>query len=540
MKNLTLRLVVAAALCVANCGCAKANGFTDEPAVSDEPTFAELMGDDGDDETSDEPTEDGAEKGGFDEPTFAELMEGGSSKGSMARIFARPLGAVSKQSTFDADVVTRPDASSELVNVDMRLAGTKRKESIFYLGDQIEITVTSTVDGYLYLFGVDCEGKPTLLLPNKRHSDNRVKAKKAQLYPTAEMDFEFEVLDGKMGAEKVVAYVTEKPLATAKSVDLDEKCTELSETTARQLLVELDERIDENVEGRKSLGVKAKKQSAATHGVCSFTTVGSPRPTDGPQPLASKPKRIVFCVGVDVYQDSRIRPLTLCAKDARGFAAAAKKYLGADDVYVLTDKKATLANIRKAFSVLERLTEKNPDSEIMIFMSMHGGKIATVQNEKNDAYLVPYDGNLSDPLETMLTEDDFGKMIQDRLKGRKVMVFVDGCFSAALLEEGGSKGIAFGVDVLARAKSIGGDGVYALTSSTADQKSFEAKAKDGYSVMTYFLLEEFKNCGKGTKHIELKARIQPKVARYVKDLNGYEQTVVDYDGLRPGIVLRRD
>ncbi len=453
----------------------------------------------------------------------------------------RTLAAVERAGTYGGIGVTQvDDASSELVNV-----GMDRADLRYCLGDSVKISVTSSTDGYLYLFSVDCEGNKTLLLPNKLCSDNKIVAKKTQVYPTREMTFDLEIVygTGAFGTEKVVAFVTKEPLRTAKNVELEAIATSVTDAQAQKIFDEINVLIEKNVKASKGgIDIVKKETANVTVGECVYTTVGTRRSggasqPDEPQPapVRKQAKRFVLCVGLNEYLQAT--PLTLCEADATAFATAARDYMGVDQFCVLKSKNATLANVRKAIcEALPKLTQ--PGDEIFIYWSGHGGQMGTAMQEKNDSYLVTYDGDFNNPVDTMLTEDDFGKWIQNSLKGRNVMVFIDACHSGGLLENGGAK--AFASDMFARSKSLGGSGVFVLASSSSEQLSWETRGAETLSVMTHYLVEAIKK-GKSTlTHDDLKAEIQDDVAEYVEKKYRAEQTVVDYRGLRPAVRLRRD
>lgn len=515
MKKIWFAAIAAAATCVASFDSAQAQSFSAAVKGENKVSFADRV------------KEEKQEKSGA---SFADRV----SKGM------RSLMPVDKP-TFSLDVTAVDDSSTELVNVDM-----DRADKVYHLGDYVQISVTSTVDGYLYLFSVDSKGKPILLLPNKRCADNKIAAKKTQVYPTDDMNFNLEIVqgDGTFGKEKVVAYVTEKPLRSLKNVELGAVGTALRGDEADEILKELGALVKQNVENRKGgIDVTARERtsnaaSVVTVGECVYTTVGEPRGTAQRQSV-KQAKRIVFSVGLNKYQDRRVPTLSLCANDANTFAKVAQNYMGvaADAYCVLTNEEANLATVRNAIcNVLPEMTEAG--DEIFIYWSGHGGRMATEMNAKNDAYLITYDGDLDNPVETMLTEDMFGKWIQNSLKGRRVMLFVDACHSGGLLENGGSKG--FATDVFARSKSIGGDGVYVLASSCAEQFSYEARGDVTLSVMTHFLVDAIKKGDSTLTHNQLKGLVQGKTQDYVDEEYDAVQMVVDYDGLRPVARLIRD
>jgi hypothetical protein len=81
----------------------------------------------------------------------------------------------------------------------------------FRLGDEIRYFVTSTMDGYLYLFHIDADKKVLRIFPNKYQREARVRAGAAREVPAPGAPFKFEA-SPPFGLETTFAMVTAAPL----------------------------------------------------------------------------------------------------------------------------------------------------------------------------------------------------------------------------------------------------------------------------------------------------------------------------------------
>jgi hypothetical protein len=81
----------------------------------------------------------------------------------------------------------------------------------FRLGDEIKYFVTSTMEGYLYLFHIDADRKVLRIFPNQYQREARVRAGAALEVPAAGAPFKFEA-SPPFGLETTFAMVTAVPL----------------------------------------------------------------------------------------------------------------------------------------------------------------------------------------------------------------------------------------------------------------------------------------------------------------------------------------
>jgi len=429
--------------------------------------------------------------------------------------------------------------------------------------DVMKVTVVSESDGYLYLFNVDPEGAITCIFPNKIQPNNQIKAKQ-----------EVNVGDGKQlvlrvgaptGKELIKAIVTKEPLKSAdpdKLIDSNKpQPREISEDLARHIIIEAItgdakladsgdtiEKIRDAFKDKHPAEFKKRSQEYAEHQI---------EITSSNAPAKQVEKRVGLFIGVSDFMDKSIRPLKTAHKDAQAMADIMKKEGPGqfDQTYVLTNKDATLSNI-KSYICEKLVQETHPGDTVMIFWSGHGGRCASLDGKAFDQFLVPYDGSLdtNDSVRrTMLLDKTMARWVQD-LDGRKVMVVLDTCHSGGFgalskgLTEDYKKFIK-GVDVkgnadlpadkwnqrhfladeMARAKGIGQKDAAVLASSTAKQVSFECRDKE-FSVMTYYIVDFVKNSKKALTLEDVYNGVKDKVNDYVKDkFDGTEQTPVFSD-----------
>ena len=312
-----------------------------------------------------------------------------------------------------------------------------------------------------------------------------------------------------------------------------------------------------------------KRENSVTIGHCVYYTKGGERPGK-PAPASKAPRRIFVGIGINQYKDKSIRNLKCCVADARTMGKVACDYLGVEEsnCLILVDGEATLAAIRKIFTdLLPEYTQVG--DEIFVYWSGHGDKAASGVTRFNDAFLVPSDANVNDRM-TMLGEHTFGNWLQNDLKGRKIILFLDACHSSGMLlgggknlrdsdDEGskgglvdiwknGAKGLTrqsdsefvfdFGDSLTsASSKSLGHVGMFAMASSGEDELSWESAE---LSVATYHLVNTLKKGDSSLTHKDLVGIIRPLVEKQVaKERYNAKQTVKAYDGIEKPVKLIR-
>lgn len=436
----------------------------------------------------------------------------------------------------------RNDDSSFMVRV-----AVDRPERTYRVGDTMQVTVSSERDGFLYLLYLDAGNTITCLYPNAYQSDNRIAAGNPSVtIPQFGAAFRLRIAPP-TGKEVLKAIVSTEqiPQAQLQSM-LAGKGSPFASLSKEQV---------------KAVNVELSKQSPgawAEHFVEITTQAaeGGGSVPIRPDPDPVKARRVGLFIGISQFQDQRIPTLTVADKDAQAMAESMRQLCRLDEVQVLLNDQATRSNIEQ--SICQWLPSKaNAGDTIVLYWSGHGGRCADTSGRHSDGYaeyLVPHDGSLENAdltRKTMVLDDAFGRWLQF-LDGRRVAIILDTCHSGGQAEEGrkGVKGVRgplsdgekrafrFLQRNLTRSKDIGHKEMALLASSTAKQVSFERREGD-LSVMTYFLVEQFRSSAGPLGIKEAHEALKDKVARYVEaNFPGADQTPVLVDYSTPPLYLR--
>jgi WD40 repeat protein len=228
---------------------------------------------------------------------------------------------------------------------------------------------------------------------------------------------------------------------------------------------------------------------------------GGPGQTASPSPFRKKrnPALHLLLVGVHDYAGTTL-DLKYTAKDAEDMAAALRQAGGelftADSVFVhlLSTSPGKLqpskANIQAAF---EAIAAKAKAEDILLaYFSGHGVNYG--EAEKSLFYFLTMETgsfDLSDPgirAARAISSDELTRWI-NKVPAQKQVLIVDACNSGKMVEDMGAGGkslTASQIRALDRMKDR--TGMFILSGSAADQKSFEA-SKFRQSLLTYSLLE---------------------------------------------------
>jgi hypothetical protein len=203
------------------------------------------------------------------------------------------------------------------------------------------------------------------------------------------------------------------------------------------------------------------------------------RPTD-----PFKPNLYVLAIGISDFDDQEI-DLNYAHTDAEAFARAfsAQRGLLFNEVAVqtLTNEQATLINIKKGITWLERSATQN--DLILVFFSSHGAL-----DNKGNLYLLPSDFQANNLFATALN-------IRDLTSGMsatpsKKLIFLDACHSGQsgfdLLALGGIKGANLNEAI--RELGEREPGISVMTSSTGKELSYE-NPRWGHGAFTKAILE---------------------------------------------------
>ncbi len=444
--------------------------------------------------------------------------------------FAAPAFGQVSRGAFVEEIAN--ERSSFAVRVDVDHA-----DRVYAKDDLLRASVTSSEDGYLYLFYRDAVGNVSVLFPNRFQKDNFVRKNEPVTVPADGSGFKIRI-DAPFGDELLKAVVSKKPLAYIDTTSFTgADITPVGEGTAKSF-------------SRAFPKVLEKEMPDWAEHQVRIRTVDSDTGPDRPSaPSTGGGKRFAVAIGISDYKDENINDLGICHIDAEKMLDVFTKHCGVekDNMILLANDNATLANIRKIVKEeLPRLTQ--PGDTVFLFWSGHGGRTDDGKRE----FLVPHDGTGKDIEGTMLMDEAFGRWIQE-LDGRKVLIVLDACHSggqAARAKSGGArtlsgtlddgddwKPLRFAFARLAVAKDVGQKDAAMIASSTSAEVSFVRKERD-LSVLTYYVLQSIEEAGNPLTHVQLCDEIKPLVARYVeRNFSGKKQTVVMQDDMTEPLVL---
>lgn len=274
-------------------------------------------------------------------------------------------------------------------------------------------------------------------------------------------------------------------LATARSL-----CAPLGEAwkysycSAQALGLERDARIyrDRAVfNGISDLGCEASAESRR------------PSPRTAPLPGFVREK-FALVVGIGRFQDSRIPSLQFASKDARDLAALlTDRRFGRfhpSNVTVLTDEQATRANILNALQSIFRKAQE--DDLVLLYVSSHGSPRQDDAGLGGVGYIVTYDTRLDSIWVDALDYEGFSRQAS-MIKAHRKVVFLDTCYSGQARP--GQKALfleSAGIDPKTARLFLSGEGTYVITSSKANEKSWESEELQN-SYFTHHLLLALKS-----------------------------------------------
>jgi formylglycine-generating enzyme required for sulfatase activity len=206
----------------------------------------------------------------------------------------------------------------------------------------------------------------------------------------------------------------------------------------------------------------------------------------------SGPKKWAVIIGVGKYQDARIPALRFAAADARAlYKVLTHRQYGAfpkSNVKLLIDGDATVRSIKGAIGTwLKRKAGK--DDLVVVYFAGHGAP------EGEKTYWVTNDASIDDLYSTALSNDEVVDMLS-RVPSKKIVTFLDSCYSAATVRRSSGTRDLIVEDVFAGYK---GRGKVIITASDGRQKSMELD-EYGHGIFTYYLVQALK--GKADSNID--------------------------------------
>ncbi|MGD9681595.1 MAG: caspase family protein [Candidatus Obscuribacterales bacterium] len=175
-------------------------------------------------------------------------------------------------------------------------------------------------------------------------------------------------------------------------------------------------------------------------------------------------------IGIDKFQDNRIPTLHYSTKDARDFAdfLVEKGNFARDHVLLLLDEDATQRNIEMVLGDDWLPRRVLADDVVLIFASTHGSpKELDVAGEN---FLIAYDTDPDNLFSSGIELETLAQTIKRRTNCDRVVLFLDACNSGAAA---GGKGLLRTQNF--NLSSVAGQGMIIISSSSADQRSWESK-----------------------------------------------------------------
>lgn len=228
------------------------------------------------------------------------------------------------------------------------------------------------------------------------------------------------------------------------------------------------------------------------------------------------PRLFVVAIGIGDYNDPKLPKLKYTCKDAQDFsrAIASKKGMPYEDVEVKTlcDEEAKRSDIFEAMEWLKQ--EASPNDVCVFFYAGHG-----FRDEKDRFYFMPY-GSSTDRLYDCFSSTDFRTQAEDI--NCKLVVFVDACYSGALMDGNRSAATNHFIEQLRRAKN----GTILYASSSSDTKSKEDDTwKNG--AFTKALVEAFNGAAREEGEDGLSTQsLEHFLYKEVRKTTGFKQTPI--------------
>lgn len=235
------------------------------------------------------------------------------------------------------------------------------------------------------------------------------------------------------------------------------------------------------------------KDRAIFNGIARFECEGATVAATAPLPSHVRQK-FALVIGIGRFKDPTIPRLQYAAKDAKDVAAllADPRHGNFDpsNITLLTDEQATRAAILNAMQQL--FLQAREDDLVVTYVSSHGSPAAQDQGLGGIGYIVTYDTTVKNIWVDGLEYQNFADKTT-MIKARRKVTFLDTCFSGEASRRG-AKALAIegvGVDERTAKMFLSGEGTFVITSSRANERSWESE-KIQNSYFTYYLLDALK------------------------------------------------
>lgn len=205
-------------------------------------------------------------------------------------------------------------------------------------------------------------------------------------------------------------------------------------------------------------------------------------------------QKYALVVGIGRFKDPAIPKLQYAAKDAKDVAAllADPRHGNFDpaNITLLTDEQATRAAILNAMQQI--FLQAREEDLVVTYVSSHGSPSEQERGLGGVGYIVTYDANVKNLWVDGLEYKDFAKKTM-MIKARRKVTFLDTCYSGEASRRG-EKALAIegvGIDEGTAKMFLSGEGTFVITSSNANERSWESDRIQN-SYFTYYLLDALK------------------------------------------------
>ncbi len=233
-------------------------------------------------------------------------------------------------------------------------------------------------------------------------------------------------------------------------------------------------------------------------------------------PTSTTVNKNTFAVVIGNENYQRVTNVDYALNDAKVFAAYCRKTLGLPENNIRIYEDATYGTMLTAIDDIKQISAAYKGNlNVIFYYAGHGIPNATNHN----AYLLPVDVDGSRP-DICLSVAQLYKDLNS-LNARKVVVFMDACFSGAQRGDGmlaSSRGVALKVkDEAPQGNMI------VFTAATGDQTAYPYKEQK-HGMFTYFLLKKLKETKGDVTLGQLCDFVQTQVGQQSIVLNGKSQT----------------
>lgn len=226
-------------------------------------------------------------------------------------------------------------------------------------------------------------------------------------------------------------------------------------------------------------------------------------------------------IGIDIYKNADILPLSYAVNDAREVKAALEN-LGFphQNIFTLEGEQATKQAIEKLFR--ERLRRIKPDDRsrvgpndrLLVFFAAHGEPQSRPHGGEEN-FLLPYDADRSNLFDTAIALEDL-RRVGEWSTAKHVLFVVDACYSGFPTNRGKAPQEISAVQLARMA------GTHAVEILSAARSIEKAKEVNGHGIFTAWFLEGLRGpADENTDGIITLSEIDTFVAnRVAKETNG--------------------